>query len=142
MTPASPQSEALIVDVAVALERKIVSAAIEAALVLSNGKDLTRGAKGGSFWAGYETGIEEVATRIADAQRLLPQVAGAPVSQAVPERSAFDWRRLTGLWRYGVAVLPPTCPDFYNWLDILDAAIDGRTSRAAPPPHEAKGELR
>lgn len=45
------------------------------------------------------------------------------------ERSSADWRRLTGLWRYGVAVCPPTCVDFYNWLAVLDAAIDERTNR-------------
>lgn len=47
----------------------------------------------------------------------------------VPARSSVDMRRLTGLWRFGVAVLPPTCKDFYAWLDVLDAAIDERTSR-------------
>lgn len=52
------------------------------------------------------------------------------------ERSPADWRRLTGLWRFGVTVLPPACTDFYAWLDVLDAAIDERTNRMPQPPSD------
>ncbi len=40
-----------------------------------------------------------------------------------------NMRRLTGLWRFGISVHPPTCKDFYAWLDVLDAAIDERAGR-------------
>jgi hypothetical protein len=39
-------------------------------------------------------------------------------------------RRLTALWRWGVAVLPPQAPDFHDWLAELDAAIAERARRA------------
>jgi ribosome modulation factor len=41
-----------------------------------------------------------------------------------------DMRRFTGLWRWGINVLPPAqITDFYAWLALLDAAIDERTRR-------------
>jgi hypothetical protein len=58
------------------------------------------------------------------------------VAQPSVERSSADWRRLTGLWRFGVTVLPPACTDFYAWLDVLDAAIDERTNRMPQPPSD------
>jgi hypothetical protein len=33
-------------------------------------------------------------------------------------------RRLTALWRYGLMVLPPSGPDFTEWLAEVDLAID------------------
>jgi hypothetical protein len=55
------------------------------------------------------------------------------------ERKSEDWRRLTGLWRYGARVLPhpKLSGDFYAWLAMLDALINDATGAqpvAAPEP--------
>lgn len=49
-----------------------------------------------------------------------------PMHESPPDP---NMRRLTALWRYGVPILPPTCKDYYAWLDVLDAAIDERVNR-------------
>jgi hypothetical protein len=68
-----------------------------------------------------------VRTSLAELYATKPEPgAGSPT-----DRTSADWRRLTGLWRYGVSVLPPTMTDFYGWLGFLDAAIDERTGRPA-----------
>lgn len=51
---------------------------------------------------------------------------------AQPDQADPNMGRLTALWRFGVSVLPPSAPDFYAWLDVLDAAIDERVNRSKP----------
>ena len=86
---------------------------------------LQKVAHGSPDHAGFNRAYEVVRAALAAAE----QTDTAPPDAS--GRSSADWRRLTGLWRYGVTVCPPTCADFYNWLGVLDAAIDERTSRPA-----------
>lgn len=78
------QSPDLTTEVAAALERKIVAAAIEECRQLSADKDLTLGAKGSAFWGGWESALDEVEARIEDDRAKLPALAAPPVAPPAP----------------------------------------------------------
>src|SRR4051812_18454356 len=76
--------------------------------------------------AGQGWWLQRHAIKVMDDARAA--LATKPAEQ--PGRSSEDWRRLTGIWRYGESVLPHSgfSKDFYVWLALLDARINDRTS--------------
>lgn len=74
-----------------------------------------------SFPSGDVRAVSGLRAAVVDAPT---PAATAPSLASVPWHQ--DMRRLTGLWRFGAAVLPTASVDFCGWLCQLDGLIDAK----------------